>query len=147
VVKATLVSAIVIASSSYLSAQEVNVMRVDPLPTESHGLGRSVARGVGRINMCMPASTRSMLDKVSSMYGAVTVISAHRPGAVIAGTRRPSYHASCRAVDFNPARGTYGAVMQYLRNNWVGGLGSYSGHFHHIHIDTGPNVRFHKGSR
>jgi hypothetical protein len=55
-----------------------------------------------------------------------------------------SYHASCRAVDFNPPRGKYQQVASWLKANHRGGVGTYSCGHHHIHIDTGPAVRFHK---
>ena len=72
------------------------------------------------------------------------MISAHRPGARIAGSGRMSYHASCRAVDFNPPRGKYQQVASWLKANHRGGVGTYSCGMHHIHIDSGPAVRFHK---
>jgi hypothetical protein len=55
-----------------------------------------------------------------------------------------SYHASCRAVDFNPPRGKYQQVASWLKANHRGGVGTYSCGMHHIHVDNGPAVRFHK---
>jgi hypothetical protein len=92
---------------------------------------------------CLPAAIRSALAEVQARFGAVTVVSTHRPGARIAGTRHASLHASCRAVDFRPARGTYGAVTSHLRAHWRGGIGTYSSG--HIHIDVGDNYRWHNG--
>lgn len=92
---------------------------------------------------CTPSSIKSILSRVESLYGPIIVISAYRPNARIAGTRRPSYHASCRAIDFHPARGSYRQVINYLRRNHDGGLGTYSVYLHHIHIDNGPYIRFH----
>ena len=85
---------------------------------------------------CLPPELRSALADVEQKFGAVTVISTHRPGAVIAGTGRPSQHRDCGAVDFRPS-GNRRAIVAFLRNDpRVKGLGLYrSGH---IHIDAGP---------
>lgn len=93
---------------------------------------------------CMPSALAAKLNQIRAKFGPVQVISAHRPGARIAGSGRRSYHASCRAVDFNPPRGKYGQVLAWLKSNHSGGVGSYSCGMHHIHIDTGPRIRFHK---
>lgn len=92
---------------------------------------------------CLPGSLRAKLAEINRRYGTVVVVSTLRPGARIAGTRRPSLHATCQAVDFRPARGTYGAVASHLRRSWSGGVGTYASG--HIHIDTGPNYRWHQG--
>ncbi|MGD9829712.1 MAG: YcbK family protein [Hyphomicrobiaceae bacterium] len=93
---------------------------------------------------CMPGALRERLAQIRAKFGPVKVISTHRPGARIAGTGKRSYHASCRAVDFVPARGTYGRVAAWLKSHHNGGVGTYSCGMHHIHIDTGPRYRFHK---
>ncbi|MGI9407604.1 MAG: YcbK family protein [Hyphomicrobiaceae bacterium] len=93
---------------------------------------------------CLPGSLKSTLYKIRKRYGPPRVISAHRPGARIRGTGKRSYHASCRAVDFHPPRGQYRAVLSWLKANHSGGVGTYSGKFHHIHIDNGPRTRWHK---
>ncbi len=93
---------------------------------------------------CMPGALSAKLKQIRAKFGPVQVISTHRRGARIAGSGRPSYHASCRAVDFNPPRGKYRQVLAWLKANHSGGVGSYSCGMHHIHIDTGPRVRFHK---
>ena len=91
---------------------------------------------------CLPGNLRAALANINARFGPVTVISTNRPGARIRGGRA-SLHASCRAVDFRPARGTYGKVAAYLRSTWNGGLGTYSSG--HIHIDAGPRYRWHSG--
>ncbi len=93
---------------------------------------------------CMPSALAAKLNQIRAKFGPVQVVSAHRPGARIAGSGRRSYHASCRAVDFNPPRGKYAQVLAWLKANHSGGVGSYSCGMHHIHIDTGPRVHFHK---
>lgn len=93
---------------------------------------------------CMPSALAATLNAVRSKFGPVQVISANRPGARIAGSGKSSYHASCRAVDFNPPPGTYSQVVSWLKANHHGGVGTYSCGMHHIHIDTGPRYHFHK---
>lgn len=92
---------------------------------------------------CLPSVLTSTLNQVRSMFGALDILSTHRPGARIAGSGKPSYHASCRAVDFKP-RQNYREVVNWLYANHSGGLGTYSCGMSHIHIDNGPKVRFHK---
>ncbi len=95
---------------------------------------------------CLPASLKSKLSQIRSKFGPIRIASAHRPGARISGTGKRSYHASCRAVDFYPPRGKYKQVVAWLKANHSGGVGTYSCGMHHIHIDNGPRVRFHKCS-
>ncbi len=92
---------------------------------------------------CLPASIKNKLAQIRKKFGPVRIVSTHRPGARIAGSGKRSYHASCRAVDFHPPKGKYGAVARWLKANHKGGVGTYSCGMHHIHIDNGPRVRFH----
>jgi uncharacterized protein YcbK (DUF882 family) len=92
---------------------------------------------------CLPAEAKTALAYIEKTWGRVVVVSTFRKNAFIAGSGNPSYHASCRAVDFHPPRGSYRAVLRWLRTNWKGGLGTYSGRMRHFHIDNGPYVRFH----
>jgi Peptidase M15 len=108
-------------------------------PPISLPAGRSASTSTG----CLPASLQGALAEVQRKFGPVEVVSTHRPGARIAGTGHRSLHANCQAVDFRPARGTYGAVASYLRGSWQGGVGTYSSG--HIHIDTGANYQWHSG--
>ena len=101
------------------------------------------ARSASTDTGCLPASLKGALADVEAKFGPVEVVSTHRPGARIAGSGHRSLHANCQAVDFRPARGTYGAVASYLRANWQGGVGTYSSG--HIHIDTGVNYTWHSG--
>ena len=111
---------------------------------ESRGSRAPRGSSQGHGSHCMPEPIRAVLDTVRTMFGAVGIISAHRPGAKIAGTNKPSYHASCRAVDIVPPKHKRAEVIAYLKANWNGGLGTYSCGAHHVHLDTGPRVRFHK---
>ncbi|MBU2580708.1 MAG: DUF882 domain-containing protein [Alphaproteobacteria bacterium] len=92
---------------------------------------------------CLPSSVKAKLAQIRAKFGPISVISAHRSGARIAGSGKRSYHASCRAVDFHAPRGKYSQVVAWLKANHSGGVGTYSCGMHHIHIDNGPRVRFH----
>lgn len=92
---------------------------------------------------CLPGNVKVMLNSLTRKFGTLSIVSTYRKNALIAGTRKRSYHASCRAVDFHPPRNKYKQVLAYLRSTWKGGLGTYSGCMHHLHIDNGPRVRFH----
>ncbi len=92
----------------------------------------------------MPSQLRSLLNQIRSKFGPVQVMSIHRPGARISGSGMPRHHTSCRAVDFQPPRGKYRAVLASLKRNHRCGIGTYSCNMHHVHIVTGPRVRWHK---
>jgi Peptidase M15 len=91
---------------------------------------------------CLPRGLKSRLAQIKRKFGAVSIISTYRAGARMPNGR-VSYHASCRAVDFNPPPGKYREVANWLKANHGGGVGTYSCGMHHIHIDDGPRVRFH----
>jgi len=97
---------------------------------------------LGRRARCLPISVRKVLARLSRDYGHVRIISTFRRGATIAGTNTPSYHRYCRAVDFKITR--QAAAVRWLKRHWRGGVGTYSGSMHHVHIDNGRRVRFHK---
>lgn len=92
---------------------------------------------------CLPGVLKTRLAQVRKRYGHINVVSTHRPGARINGSGKPSYHGSCRAVDFVPPRGMYREVTRWLYANHEGGVGTYTC-MNHIHIDNGPNVRWSK---
>ena len=110
--------------------------------------GRSQARthahrhshgGGGTTRACLTGQTRQVLAGLEARFGAVKVISTCRPGAVIAGSGRPSQHRYGKAVDFMP-NGNRGAMLAWLRSNANGAVITYgSGH---IHFDTGGYRNF-----
>ena len=96
----------------------------------SHGsAGASASRG------CLSGETRALLSRFEARFGSVKVISTCRPGAVIAGSGRPSQHRYGKAVDFMPTPGQRGAMLAWLRSNANGAVITYS--TGHIHFDTG----------
>lgn len=97
------------------------------------GRGGSVSRA------CLTAQTRAVLAQLEGHFGPVRVISTCRPGAVIAGSGRPSMHRYGRAVDFVPPPGRRAAMLSWLRGHAGGSVITYrSGH---IHFDTGGASR------
>lgn len=83
---------------------------------------------------CLPNQLKSTLHKLKR-FGRVQVISTYRRGARIAGTRRRSKHASCRAVDFH-VRGNKRAAIRWLRRQRLEVI-TYGCAMHHIHIAIG----------
>lgn len=82
---------------------------------------------------CLTSDTRSVLARLEARIGSVKIASTCRPGAVIAGTGRPSFHRYGKAVDFNtPKRGS---AIAFLRSQGVFVM-TYCGSSH-IHFNTG----------
>jgi hypothetical protein len=94
--------------------------------------------GLDNVPSCLPDELKTTLAHIERKWGPVRILSAYRPNARVRGTGRPSLHASCRAVDFRPPSGTFGAVARWLRDSHRGGVGTYSGRRSHIHIDHRP---------
>jgi len=87
---------------------------------------------------CLKPEIRALLEKVEDLFGPVEVISTCRPGATIAGTGRPSRHASGNAVDFEAGSKKAQILNWLVANNHAGGTMTYSD-MSHIHIDYGPH--------
>lgn len=103
--------------------------------------GRSVTAaasgGGGTSRSCLQPQARALLGRIESQFGPVQIISTCRPGAVIAGSGKPSKHRYGLAIDFN-AGGRKGAIVQWLiANHHSGGTMTYSG-MSHVHVDIGP---------
>jgi hypothetical protein len=103
--------------------------------------GGSAPRG------CLTPAARSLLNRIESRFGSVEIVSTCRPGAVIAGTNKPSRHRSGNAIDFS-AGSRKGAIVSWLiANHHSGGTMTYRG-MNHIHVDIGPRfVKLGAGSR
>ncbi|MFV0296528.1 MAG: YcbK family protein [Hyphomicrobiaceae bacterium] len=100
------------------------------------------AANAGSSTSCLPASLKARLAQIRRKFGPIQILSTYRRGARMPNGHK-SFHASCRAVDFNPPRGKYRQVANWLKKIHNGGVGTYSCGMHHIHIDNGPRVRFH----
>lgn len=96
------------------------------------------SRSAGTSRTCLQASARALLNRIESQFGAVQIVSTCRPGAVIAGSGKPSKHRYGLAIDFNAPAGKKGAIVQWLiKNHRSGGTMTYAG-MNHIHVDVGP---------
>jgi uncharacterized protein YcbK (DUF882 family) len=95
------------------------------------GGGASTSRG------CLRPAARALLERIEAHFGRVQIVSTCRPGAVIAGSGRPSKHASGQAIDFNAPRGRKAELVRWLiANHRNGGTMTYA-HMGHVHVDVG----------
>ena len=87
---------------------------------------------------CLTAAARALLQAIETKFGPVKVVSTCRAGATIAGTGRPSRHASGNAVDFS-AGARKGEILRWLiATHKAGGVMTYPD-MDHIHVDIGPH--------
>jgi len=84
---------------------------------------------------CLPASVKAKLAHIERHYGKVTVISAYRKNARIAGSGKRSKHAQCLAADFHITKNKAAAV-RWLRSQ-PGELITYGCSMHHVHAGLG----------
>jgi uncharacterized protein YcbK (DUF882 family) len=82
---------------------------------------------------CLTAQTRSILSALEARVGQVKIISTCRKGAVIAGTRRPSFHRYGMAVDFSTRNKA--AAIAFLKTQPV--LVMTYARMSHVHFNTG----------
>jgi hypothetical protein len=95
---------------------------------------------------CLTPAARALLDRIEVRFGPVRLVSTCRQGATIAGTGRPSRHASGNAMDFD-AGSRKGAIIEWLiANHLDGGTMTYP-RMDHIHVDIGPRFVALAGSR
>lgn len=95
--------------------------------------------GAGTSRSCLTGQARALLGRIESRFGRVQIVSTCRPGARIAGSGRPSKHASGQAIDFNAPSGRKGDVVRWLiANHRSGGTMTYRG-MSHIHVDVGSH--------
>jgi hypothetical protein len=91
----------------------------------------------GTSRTCLSSPARALLARIEAQFGPVGIVSTCRPGAVIAGSGRPSRHASGNAIDFNPPPGKKADVVRWLiANHRAGGVMTYAD-MRHIHVDIG----------
>ena len=109
-------------------------------PTNRPTSGRGFipfSRSPGTSRTCLSSGARNLLARIEAQFGAVGIVSTCRPGAVIAGSGRPSRHASGNAIDFNAPAGRKADVVRWLiANHRAGGVMTYA-RMNHIHVDIG----------
>ena len=105
------------------------------------------SHGGGTSRSCLTSSARALLGRIEATFGAVQIVSTCRPGAVIAGSGKPSKHRYGQAIDFN-AGGRKAAIVRWLiANHHSGGTMTYAG-MNHIHVDVGYRfVKLNHGGR
>ena len=90
----------------------------------------------GASRSCLQPQARGLLNRIESQFGAVSIVSTCRPGAVIATSGKPSKHRYGLAIDFS-AGSRKGAIVNWLiKNHHSGGTMTYRG-MNHIHVDIG----------
>jgi hypothetical protein len=109
---------------------------VEHRPVGGRGLF-AFARTAGTSRTCLTPAARDLLARIEARFGRVGIVSTCRPGARIAGTRRPSRHASGNAIDFKAPAGRKADVVRWLiANHRSGGVMTYAS-MDHIHVDIG----------
>jgi hypothetical protein len=94
--------------------------------------------GSGTSRACLTSAARGLLERIEAQFGRVQIVSTCRPGATIAGSGRPSRHASGNAIDFNAPGGKKAQLVRWLiANHKSGGTMTYA-NMSHIHVDVGP---------
>jgi uncharacterized protein YcbK (DUF882 family) len=92
----------------------------------------------GTSTTCLTSAARNLLGRIRAHFGNVEIVSTCRPGAVIAGTRTPSKHASGQAIDFRVPGKKREVVRWLIANHHTGGVMTYND-MDHIHVDVGPH--------
>ncbi len=85
---------------------------------------------------CLTSEARNLLGRIRSHFNNVEIVSTCRPGARIAGTGRPSKHASGQAIDFRVPGRKAEVVRWLIANHKNGGTMTYHD-MDHIHVDVG----------
>lgn len=104
-------------------------------PAEAITAARWRAPSFSTSEKCLPSQLRNALSYLRSHYGKVTVISSFRRGAVIAGSRKRSKHATCQAVDFYVENQE--KARQWLWKQPLEVIAYKSRQFHHLHVAVG----------
>src|SRR6185295_14466562 len=75
---------------------------------------------------CLTPPARSLLERIEEQFGSVKLVSTCRPGAMIAGSGRPSRHASGNAVDFDAGNRKAAIIEWMIANHHDGGTMTYA---------------------
>ena len=74
---------------------------VDRRPSRSQAGPATLRDSPDAPRTCLTPPARALLERIEEKFGRVKLVSTCRPGATIAGTGRPSRHASGNAIDFD----------------------------------------------
>jgi hypothetical protein len=94
--------------------------------------------GAGTSRSCLQGAARALLERIEQQFGPVQVVSTCRPGAVIAGSGKPSKHRYGLAVDFDAGSRKQAIVNWLIANHHNGGTMTYA-RMSHIHFDIGQH--------
>ena len=86
----------------------------------------------------LPKPLKMFLVRVQSKCAGFKVVSACRPGARVAGSGRPSLHASCQAADYQVRKP---ACALQLAKGWPGGHSTDYRAVNHFHASWSPKGR------
>lgn len=97
---------------------------------------RNQESNAGTSRSCLTGEARAVLASIERRFGRVQIVSTCRRGARIAGSGRPSKHASGQAIDFRVPGKKKQVVNWLINNHGDGGTMTYSD-MDHIHVDVG----------
>lgn len=87
---------------------------------------------------CLTAAAKELLGRIEAKFGPMQLVSTCRPGAMIAGSGKPSRHRDGNAIDFKAGVHKQAVVEWLIANHSQGGTMTYRD-MDHIHIDIGPH--------
>lgn len=96
----------------------------------------SRSSNAGSSTGCLTSEARNLLGRIKARFGNVQIISTCRRGARIAGTGKPSKHASGQAIDFRVPGRKKEVVQWLIANHRSGGTMTYRD-MDHVHVDVG----------
>lgn len=99
-------------------------------------VARHSHEGGGTSRSCLTSAARDLLNRIESRFGAVSIVSTCRPGAVIATSGKPSKHRNGQAIDFDAGSRKREIVQWLIANHHSGGTMTYRD-MSHIHVDIG----------
>jgi hypothetical protein len=107
-----------------------------PTPNELSMRGILAYIPLGRSLGCLNTAALRLLDRIEVEFGSVEIVSTCRPGALIAGTGRPSHHGTGNAIDFIAGDRKQAILTWLIANHKQGGTMTYAD-MDHIHVDIG----------
>ena len=117
---------------------EIITKKVHPVVTLPTPFG-VVLRLRGNVSTTkLPKPLRTFLVRVQEKCAGFKVVSACRPGARVAGSGRPSLHASCQAADYQVRKP---ACALQLAKGWPGGHSVDYRAVNHFHASWSPKGR------
>lgn len=130
------VLSLVLAATTAPSLVEAKSYNGDGYRTKHRAHSSHHGKAGGDNVSCLTSEARNLLARIRGQFGNVEIVSTCRPGARIAGTGRPSKHASGQAIDFRVPGRKAEVVRWLIANHKNGGTMTYHD-MDHIHVDVG----------